>query len=124
MAFLGLPLALMAPSLLLLYGVPLDGSLSCGLYLWLTLLFATMTLLGSALTLGATHQKSLMFLFLLPFYIPLFLVAQALFTALLTGRDLLPYIKLLGGLTLIDLPLSIVLTSLALQQAASEVASS
>lgn len=104
----GLPLSLCAPLLMTMYH---PGASNLGVFLALSPLFCLLTLLGSALTLGLTHQKSLMFFFMLPFYIPLFLVMQGL----LTGEQ--AYTQLLLGLALIYAPLTFLATMGSLKYA-------
>ena len=100
----GLPLALLAPPLGLLFGLSAPGLAA----LALTLLAGTPTLsliggLAAALTLGARRGGALLALLALPLCVPTLIFGASAVEAMATGEGFLTHLAILGALALLSL---------------------
>ncbi len=100
----GLPLALLAPLMGLLFGLSGDGLIAVGL----TLLVGTPTLsliggLAAALTLGARRGGALLALLALPLCVPTLIFGAGAVEAVAIGEGFLTHLAILGALALLSL---------------------
>jgi heme exporter protein B len=114
----GLPLALIAPVLGSILGMPAEGLAA----LAVALLLGTPTLsligaLGAALTLGARRGGPLLALLILPLYVPVLIFGVAAVDAAVYGLPAAPHLLILAAFLLTALPLCLWATSAALRHA-------
>ena len=100
----GLPLALLAPFMGLLFGLPGEGLAALGL----TLLVGTPVLsliggLAAALTLGARRGGALLALLALPLCVPTLIFGASAVEAVAMGEGFLTHLAILGALALLSL---------------------
>jgi heme exporter protein B len=114
----GLPLALLAPLMGLLFGLSGDGLMAVGL----TLLVGTPTLsliggLAAALTLGARRGGALLALLALPLCVPTLIFGAGAVEAVAIGEGFLTHLAILGALALLSLAMLPWAIAAALRQA-------
>lgn len=114
----GLPLAILAPLLALLLGIPHAGygALVAGMALG-TPSLSLIGAVGAALTIGARRGGVLLSLLVLPLYVPVLILGAGAVDAATAGLSAQPHLLLLGAIAMAALPLAPLAAAAALRQA-------
>jgi heme exporter protein B len=114
----GLPLALVAPILALLLGIPPSGygALVAGMALG-TPSLSLIGAVGAALTLGARRGGVLLSLLVLPLYIPILILGAGAVEGAISELGARPHLLILGAIALVALPLAPLAAASAVRQA-------
>src|SRR5471032_3238187 len=114
----GLPLALVAPVLALLLGIPPSGygALVAGMALG-TPSLSLIGAVGAALTLGARRGGVLLSLLVLPLYIPILILGAGAVEGGISELGARPHLLILGAIVLAALPLAPLAAAASVRQA-------